>query len=446
MLTVKYNRSTNHIDGLTIRTTGGGRDMGDHVSDYSLNACASITRYRMADGPSFENVADALEVARALGGRNLCKNCEKAAEAMLASATPLPTAQNNEGENTMNERDTQVAEITANTERLVTLANEGNKDGFAELYETTEGLISALKGTGVKRLQMELRAPLHDAKTKINTAEAAPAVPGKEGTVTKRSEATTLETTDYKIIPGAVELIADKADLLAEGFKAHKAATTTARDAGSVLLQARTMFLDKNGVPALTGKCRAYTDWASDFFGKIGADLVTDEDYEALQKLKEASRYQADHLLRVYIRSLDENPEEYEKYGRILEINPELKDAKPSQVLFSYLDIDTKSRLERARDNRAQKALEAQRKQQAITAGSGEADSEGGDESDEAHAGTTQQERTMDRITKADTLLTEVEKTRKKLTAEERAAVKAKLDAHVSRAAALAALLAADAE
>ncbi|MFJ3339997.1 hypothetical protein ACIPT3_02250 [Streptomyces diastaticus] len=83
MFTIKYNGTTNHIDGLTVRTTGGGTDMGDHVSDYALNACPSLTRYRYAQGPEFADAEDALGAARTAGGRKLCKHCAKAAEAMV---------------------------------------------------------------------------------------------------------------------------------------------------------------------------------------------------------------------------------------------------------------------------------------------------------------------------------------------------------------------------
>ncbi|MEU7177018.1 MULTISPECIES: hypothetical protein [Streptomyces] len=85
--TIKYNRTTNHIDGLTVRTTGGGKDMGDHVSYYAENACGSLTRYRFAQGATYATLAEALEAARK-GGRKLCKTCEKAVVAQLeAEAT-----------------------------------------------------------------------------------------------------------------------------------------------------------------------------------------------------------------------------------------------------------------------------------------------------------------------------------------------------------------------
>src|SRR5690606_17909597 len=79
---INYNRTTNHIAGLTIRTTSTGEERGGVVVDYALNACPSLTRYRFAQGASFDNVADALEAARK-GGRKLCKHCEKAARAMV---------------------------------------------------------------------------------------------------------------------------------------------------------------------------------------------------------------------------------------------------------------------------------------------------------------------------------------------------------------------------
>lgn len=87
MFTVKYNRTTNHIDGLTVRTVSTQTDEEINASGvvdyYAENACPSLTRYRYAQGAQFEDVADALDAARAAGGRKLCKHCEKAAEAMI---------------------------------------------------------------------------------------------------------------------------------------------------------------------------------------------------------------------------------------------------------------------------------------------------------------------------------------------------------------------------
>ncbi|MGY5131286.1 hypothetical protein ACWGJW_02495 [Streptomyces nigrescens] len=82
--TVKYNRTTNHIDGLNVRTASTGEERGGVVAAYSQNACGSLTRYSFANGSTHENLADALAAARA-GGRKLCKTCESSAEAQLAA-------------------------------------------------------------------------------------------------------------------------------------------------------------------------------------------------------------------------------------------------------------------------------------------------------------------------------------------------------------------------
>lgn len=89
MFTIKYNRTTNHLDGLAIRTQSTGDENGGVVANYSQNACGSITRSRLATGKDFENLTEALEAARIAGGRKLCRNCEKAAEAMLEAMKPV---------------------------------------------------------------------------------------------------------------------------------------------------------------------------------------------------------------------------------------------------------------------------------------------------------------------------------------------------------------------
>ena len=84
MFRAKYNMSTVHIDGLSIRTKGSDLN-------YSLSACSALTRngYRMAASrESFNDVREALAAARGVAsalGRKLCKTCEQAAEAQIAA-------------------------------------------------------------------------------------------------------------------------------------------------------------------------------------------------------------------------------------------------------------------------------------------------------------------------------------------------------------------------
>lgn len=110
-ITIRFPRKgLVHISGLEVSTTGGGNDMGDHVSYAAETHCAALTRgatrfsylthtveLRNADDASipvgrvkraqvatvFATGADALEAARKLAARNggdVCGNCEKAAQ------------------------------------------------------------------------------------------------------------------------------------------------------------------------------------------------------------------------------------------------------------------------------------------------------------------------------------------------------------------------------
>ncbi len=87
MYQILYNASTNHISGIAERTHGTD-------FDYPVSACSALSRgaIRMSGGKRFEDLGEALKGARdssAATGRKLCRNCEKAAEAVIAlQATP----------------------------------------------------------------------------------------------------------------------------------------------------------------------------------------------------------------------------------------------------------------------------------------------------------------------------------------------------------------------
>jgi hypothetical protein len=77
--TIRYNRTTNHIEGLEVLTAGS-------ETAWSQNACGSLTRGGLAVGKTYETVGQALKGARV--SRKLCKNCEKAAGAALTATVP----------------------------------------------------------------------------------------------------------------------------------------------------------------------------------------------------------------------------------------------------------------------------------------------------------------------------------------------------------------------
>jgi hypothetical protein len=85
VFSIRYNRTTNHIDGIEVRTPDGGEERGGVIPYYAQNACGVITKGSLAQGKSFDSLADALEDARK-GGRKLCKKCEAAALATLEAA------------------------------------------------------------------------------------------------------------------------------------------------------------------------------------------------------------------------------------------------------------------------------------------------------------------------------------------------------------------------
>lgn len=85
-LSIRYNRSTTHIEGIPACTPGTGEERGGVVGYYAQSACAGLTRsgYKMAYGDTgFTTATEALKAARAnasASGRKLCANCEKAAK------------------------------------------------------------------------------------------------------------------------------------------------------------------------------------------------------------------------------------------------------------------------------------------------------------------------------------------------------------------------------
>jgi hypothetical protein len=82
--TVKYNRTSYHIAGITEATKGS-------EFNYALSACAALSRTgsRMAVSGTYEDLEEALAVATKsadVRGVKMCKNCKTAAERMLAVA------------------------------------------------------------------------------------------------------------------------------------------------------------------------------------------------------------------------------------------------------------------------------------------------------------------------------------------------------------------------
>src|SRR3546814_2828182 len=70
--TVKYNRSTNHIDGIAAKCTSTGEERGGVVASYAQNACGVLTRGRLATGKSYRTIQEAYDAA-SKHTRRICK-------------------------------------------------------------------------------------------------------------------------------------------------------------------------------------------------------------------------------------------------------------------------------------------------------------------------------------------------------------------------------------
>lgn len=80
---IHYNRTTNHITGFALKST----------NEFTMNTCGAVTRSNLArSGKTYDTASEALAAARSLGGRRLCKNCERAALAQIELEAPAVTA------------------------------------------------------------------------------------------------------------------------------------------------------------------------------------------------------------------------------------------------------------------------------------------------------------------------------------------------------------------
>lgn len=128
VFTLKYNRTTNHIEGLDIRTAGT-------EMEYSKNACPSLSRgTRFATSNLGSDIREALRLARITGGRKLCKHCEKAAEAMIAELDAAEAAE-------LAAAEVEVAETAA---PILSLRELRALEGFTAFGLTVLGRVTAV--------------------------------------------------------------------------------------------------------------------------------------------------------------------------------------------------------------------------------------------------------------------------------------------------------------
>jgi hypothetical protein len=364
MFTIKYNRTTSHIDGLTVRTTGGGNDMGDHISDYSQNACGSLTRYQFAQGKGYATVAEALEAARK-DSRKLCKTCEKAALAMIeAEAQTEETETMTEG----NEQITQdeqlardVEQAQANIDRAVSLAEAENTEGLAELAKEHETLVSSMPSRG-KIPTGDMTWAAFKKASRDDFRKASQAQPKPEPKASK-PQAEVISAKDYTAYEGVSELVSMGAERVAAGVRLHIKTSTTAKEIAGIILDMWRRIPNKDGNPDITGASDAAKKASSALYKAAGEALAGEDAYEveqSVKKLMRAVQTQRTDARAEYLRSLDEDTEdaaeERAHFAKLIETN---KDGGPvSEFLAAHYGVGLKGEIQKARE-RYQAQLES---------------------------------------------------------------------------------------
>lgn len=169
-LSIRYNRSTTHIEGIPACTPGTGEERGGVVGYYAQSACAGLTRsgYKMAYGDTgFTTATEALKAARAnasASGRKLCANCEKAAK--WAASCEVDT----ESEEFQAEKARVDAELEESNRRYKEL--EAARKAAAEAPTMDDHAAAVARMRANREAEEEKRAAARRARNRTNYAPA----------------------------------------------------------------------------------------------------------------------------------------------------------------------------------------------------------------------------------------------------------------------------------
>jgi hypothetical protein len=248
-----------------------------------------------------------------------------------------------------------VQQIDDNVERMRSLAEAENEAGMAELASETEGLISSLSGKGSVAAKKEKRAALKEAAEGTPKPTPAPTV-----------EVELLETQNYKDIPGAEKMVAKGAKQYAEGVRLNLRASEVSREIAETLLEIHSTMSNKFGDPDLMGSSQGARDATSDLITQAGElfRAQTDADErdvaEAMDRLLRSQQNWKSDVRAAFARSLNDNPERAERFGRIISARSE--GVTPAEAVAAHYGFALKGRRELDRENRQRrKELRAKR-------------------------------------------------------------------------------------
>ncbi|WBP87031.1 hypothetical protein [Kitasatospora cathayae] len=307
--------------------------------------------------------------------RTLCVNCDK--NTIGATKTmadyPAPDLTNIPGLNITTEGETEVPktetaetpettqeqiqeQITANIERVRSLAEADNEEGAAEIVKETKSLIDAAKGassTATNKLRKGFRDELEKA---MQAKPAEPIKPSKE----------VVPVVKYEDIEGVSDLVRMGAAMVSEGIAGLAKSSDVADKVGAILLD---MWLrienPKTGCSDLRGDSDEAKRASKDMYAAIEEELKGNPDgAKILDSYKRQIQRRRQHRTVEYVRALDNSPEEHRHFAKALEANPDLS---PSEAVRKVCRIAEKSEIEKTLERdaakrqlkNAQKALES---------------------------------------------------------------------------------------
>lgn len=270
-----------------------------------------------------------------LRGDIICTGCHRVAVRMEAEASQAKATDEGDimAEN-VTKAETIIEQVTANTERARSLAEAENAEGLTELSKETEALISSLPQRGKAPNEQTWAKFKQDAR---NTFRAAATV--QEKAVAKKVEpgadVEAIDPKDYSIYQGVTELIADGAERVSEGVKLHLKTSDLAKDVATIMLDMWHRIPNKEGNPDIMGDSHAAKEAARALYAKAGEGFEQNfETEEAITKLQRAVQSQRSDVRAKYLRELDTNTDEQQKFAKVLE-------SKPADVSVSQFVADT---------------------------------------------------------------------------------------------------------
>ncbi|MFF2406708.1 hypothetical protein [Streptomyces sp. NPDC058092] len=384
-----------------------------------------------------------------------CKKCATVA----ASFAPLPKAAevpglfshtddttNTTGETDMAAKTMDKAaqtkadeEVRAGIERLTALITQGGDGESAEaLTEELKTATNAITGTGAAAIKAKLRADMDKA-----IADALKAKPSADVAVKGESAP---EVEDRTNTPEVRALVADGVEKVKKGVALGRSMGEVAEELTDTMIHIRVAMLNPHNLPDLTSRGKKTKDAAGEAYAIVLAELEKSGDEvgaATVNSLKRGVQNRMAGKLASWLGSLNDQVEfARETFPAIAE--GEYADMEPEAAVRAlYADADEKYKL----PIMSRSELQTARKNGEEEGGEGKGEDEETDEGNElGEDATPAAKRASSYLSKAEEFFEKTEKKLsapnvKKMTDDEKTAIKAKIDALIAEAAALGALL-----